>query len=106
MLQEGGSAKFGWKELAGDSGFRGRTGHSADRHKAQIYIFGGQSFKHNTHTNEVWVYDTHLEKVNLLETKNAPEKRNSHGACVDPVNGHLYVFGGANDDGLLGDMHR
>lgn len=86
--------------------FRARTGHSAVLWKGKIYIYGGQSFKQNIHTSELWVWDCSLEKMERVNTKNTPVPRNSHGACIDPIKGAMYIFGGANDGGLLGDLHK
>lgn len=103
--------KFGWKKLPSEPKFRARTGHSALYHKGKVWIFGGQSFKQNRHTSELWVFDCEkktLEQVNYDEKNDktsVPAYRNSHGACIDPSNDKMYIFGGANDEGVLRDMH-
>ena len=104
VKQSGGSSIFGWKKVKGDSQFKPRTGHSAVLYQNKIYIFGGQSFKQNVHTNELWCFDCTLGALNKLETKNSPAPRNSHGACIDDQKGIMYIYGGANDGGLLKDL--
>lgn len=106
VLKDDGTHAFGWKKVPVDSTFRARTGHSAVLYKRKIYIYGGQSFKQNVHTSELWVFDCASEKFHLAETKNTPPPRNSHGACVDENTGLMYVYGGANDQGLLKDFYE
>ena len=106
VVRDGDGMKYGYKKLNIDEKFRPRTGHSGNLYKGKIYIFGGQSYKQNRHTNEVWVYNIHTETIDMIDTTNTPKPRNSHGSCVDDINGYLYIYGGADEEGLLGDMHR
>lgn len=39
-----------------------------------------------------------------LELKELPPERNSHSMVRDPENGLVYVYGGANSNGPLGDL--
>src|SRR3990167_2332133 len=96
---------LGWKKIAKDDNFKPRTGHSAVTYKQRVYLYGGQSFKSNTHTSELWIYCGHSVKFWLQPTTNTPLPRNSHSACVDEEKGLMYMFGGANDQGLLSDLH-
>ena len=96
---------LGWKKLPKEEQFRARTGHSAAHYKQQVFLYGGQSYKANTHTSELWIYDGLTGKLWLQPTTNTPVPRNSHAACVDETKGLMYVFGGANDQGLLSDLH-
>ena len=98
--------KFGWKKLPDEDQFKPRTGHSAVYDGGYIWIFGGQSFRQNSHTNELWRFNCETYKIERLETQGAPKGRNSHGCCVDPKNHQMYVYGGANDQGLLKDFFR
>ena len=45
-----------------------------------------------------------LEKVQTSANTICPRARNSHAACVDPIKGHMYIFGGADESGLFGDL--
>lgn len=104
--KDSGKCKFGWKQLPEEKNFQPRTGHSACFYKGKVYIYGGQNYRNNSHTSELWQFDPHLQKFERLDTINTPAPRNSHGACVDPNTGIMYVFGGANDNGLLREFYQ
>lgn len=104
VVKEKGGLQFGWRRLKDVEEFKARTGHSSVYYNGRVYIFGGQSFRENRHNNELWEYRVDSELLQRRLTKSPPPVRNSHGAAVDAKNGKMYVFGGANDNGLLKDL--
>jgi len=72
-----------------------------DRARHRLYLLGGQSEGQDL---------TRLVVVDLVkgtvseQTAPAVLARSNHAMAIDPVNRHLYVFGGRRGDQLLGDL--
>ena len=70
-----------------------------------MYIFGGQNFINNMHTNQFYKLKLSAWTCDLISTMGAPKPRNSHTSVLDEANKRLVIYGGANQDGCHGDLH-
>ncbi|CAK84750.1 unnamed protein product (macronuclear) [Paramecium tetraurelia] len=68
-----------------------------------IYIFGGQKFLESQSTDEFYRIDTAQKVLTIVKSKNKPKARNSH--TLTYFNERLFLFGGANENGPLNDLH-
>ncbi|CAD8125679.1 unnamed protein product [Paramecium sonneborni] len=68
-----------------------------------VYIYGGQKFLESQSTDEFYRIDTVQKVLSIVKSKNKPKARNSH--TLTYYKERLYLFGGANDNGPLNDLH-
>lgn len=71
-------------------------------------LFGGQSFVMQSHYDSMLSVSMEQDKVKLsvlsVDPKNAPSARNSAGMCVDKKNQRLFIYGGADNEGVKHDL--
>lgn len=77
------------------------TNHTMSVYKHKIYIFGGV-YNHEKVSNDLWCYDTLLNKwLQVPTTGDVPLPVNEHSAVL--VNEYLYVYGGNDFSGTIYD---
>ncbi|OMJ73275.1 hypothetical protein SteCoe_28088 [Stentor coeruleus] len=69
----------------------------------KLIVFGGVSPDGNTFYNDLWVYSIDLGVwEELIAIGNIPSARAS-ASCIETF-GHIVIYGGYNDQGILGDI--
>ncbi|GAA6213412.1 kelch domain-containing protein 1 isoform X1 [Lates japonicus] len=87
---------------------RERSGHTAVVEENLLYVWGGYMSVSNDEillpNNELWVYDLQQGVWNVFHmTGDAPPSMS--GACGCYLNGHMYIFGGCDDDGQTNQIY-
>ena len=100
-----GTWQLAWTRLAASNSVPARTQHTACYHPQSdvVLIFGGYSSTHG-HLNDLWVLN--LRAGELWQPRDhghVPAQRRGHVAEI--VGTSMWLFGGADDDGPLGDVY-
>jgi hypothetical protein len=121
---EGPARPSGWRRHEAGDGFSARSGHAAvglpgaqAGDGGTIAVFGGQDPRGSLLLNDVCLLRTPPLAVAATEDAkwavgspepvgDPPEARNGHSLSVDPATCALILFGGANGEGHLNDVHR
>ena len=97
----------GWQQKTDFEDLDPRTGLTTNYISSSdiVYIFGGQNFINNMHTNQFYKLKLGAWTCDLINTAGAPKPRNSHTSVLDEANKRLVIYGGANQEGCHGDLH-
>ncbi|GLJ50853.1 hypothetical protein SUGI_1083270 [Cryptomeria japonica] len=91
-----------WQKLPGHQSLKGRAGHSTTLVGNKLFIIGGRNG--NEFCDDLWVFDSELEKWNQLKQK-APFTPRAYHTTTLIDNNYLWVIGGSNHDTLFDDVH-
>jgi N-acetylneuraminic acid mutarotase len=77
---------------------------SATIRQGNVYLFGGISYSPQKLHNDLWIYDTILDKWNKVKcTGDLPSERASHSAVCN--GSEIVFFGGITNTGLTNEMY-
>jgi len=98
-----------WEKLKTEDAPSVRSGHAAAMLQIEgcdhLFVFGGQDYKKGEYSNDLHVLNMTTLRWSQVEAAagSVPAPRTSH-SCVG-LGTRLFVFGGSNEEGLLGDLH-
>ena len=99
-------AQTNWTQVAPTNFLTPREYQSVvhDYKNNRLIIFGGRAVD-GTYLNDVWSWSLVARRFIQINPQGSIPVRSNHIAGVDTINQRMYVFGGKNKDGTLGDFY-